>query len=575
MNSSVTPKPSARLFDDVLLITIMAVLAGCGLIYEYLLSHYAGRVIGAVESAIYTMIGIMIVSMGLGAFAARKVKCAFSGFAWLELTIALLGCSAILVISSAIAAVQLLPQIISETFNLPPDAEIRGGLFGVLHDITHYSPYFFGAVLGLFIGMEIPLIARIREFVHKQHLVHNAGTIYGADYIGAGIGAAIWITIMLSLEINLSASITASANLIAGVVFWLRYKEHIRFKYLLLVGHVLCAVLVAAIFSYGGQWAKSFNNLLYLDKVAYHQQTRYAQVVLTERQLPNHNYPMVSLYLNGRLQFAQDDEHIYHKFLVYPAMAASARHDNILIIGGGDGLGLRDVLAWSPKKVTLMDLDSEVVDLFKNPHNYLDDGLADNITRLNNNALNDERVRLIHADAYNGTDQLITDMERFDTIIVDLPDPSHPDLNKLYSRTFYLKLKQLLSNDGVMVVQSTSPFHAKKAFMSIAKTVKSAQFKDVEQYHFNVPSFGQWGWTIATQSGLSPRARLAQQKTLQPFETWLTPQLIQASFEFSQGFYQQMDEIKVNELGSFILYRYHQQAWESQQGNNNSWYQNE
>lgn len=575
LNSTATQKPSARLFDDVLLITIMAVLAGCGLIYEYLLSHYAGRVIGAVESAIYTMIGIMIVSMGVGSFAARKIKCAFSGFAWLELIIAIMGCSAILVISSAIAAVQLLPQIIAQTFNLPPDAEVQGGFFGVLYDITHYSPYFFGAVLGLFIGMEIPLIARIREFVHKQHLVHNAGTIYGADYIGAGIGAAIWITIMLSLEINLSASITASANLIAGVVFWLRYKQHIRFKYLLLFGHIACAFLVAAIFSHGGQWAKSFNNLLYLDKVAHHQQTRYAQVVLTERQLPNHNFPMVSLYLNGRLQFAQDDEHIYHKFLVYPAMAASARHDNVLIIGGGDGLALRDVLAWSPKQVTLMDLDSDVVALFKEPHKHLNKHLADNIKRLNNDSLNDDRVTILHADAYNGTDLLIGETARFDTIIIDLPDPSHPDLNKLYSRTFYLKVKQLLSNDGVMVVQSTSPFHAKKAFMSIAKTIKSATFKDVEQYNFNVPSFGQWGWTIATKSGLSARQRLIQQSNMQPFETWLTPQLIQASFEFSQGFYQQMDEIKVNELGSFTLYRYHQQAWESQQGNNNSWYQNQ
>lgn len=553
----------------------MAVLAGCGLIYEYLLSHYAGRVIGAVESAIYTMIGIMIVSMGVGSFAARKVKCAFTGFAWLELIIAVMGCSAILVISSAIAAVQLLPQIIAQTFNLPPDVEAQGGFISTLHNITHYSPYFFGAVLGLFIGMEIPLIARIREFVHKQHLVHNTGTIYGADYVGAGIGAAIWITLMLSIEINLSASLTASANLLAGMIFWLRYKEHIRFKYLLLMGHFLCAILVIAIFSYGGQWATSFNNLLYLDKVAHHQQTRYAQVVLTERQLPNHNYPTVSLYLNGRLQFAQDDEHIYHKFLVYPAMAASARHDNVLIIGGGDGLALRDVLAWSPKRVTLMDLDDQVVELFKNPHQHLDENLADNILRLNRNALNDPRLRLIHADAFNGIDSLISAQEHFDTIIVDLPDPSHPDLNKLYSRSFYIKIKQLLSNDGVMVVQSTSPFHAKNAFLSVAKTVKAAQWKNVEQYHFNVPSFGQWGWTIATLSGQSARTRLANIDQLKPFETWLTPQLIQASFEFSQGFYQKMDEIEVNELGSFILYRYHQQAWESQQGNNKSWYQNQ
>ena len=67
-------------FDDVLLLGIMALLAGCGLIYEYLLSHYAGRILGALEAAIYTMIGLMIVSMGVGAFAARKIKCLHHSF---------------------------------------------------------------------------------------------------------------------------------------------------------------------------------------------------------------------------------------------------------------------------------------------------------------------------------------------------------------------------------------------------------------------------------------------------------------------------------------------------------------
>ena len=92
-----------RLWDDVLLILTMAVLAGCGLIYEYLLSHYAGRVLGIMESTIYAMIGLMIVAMGLGAFAARKIQCAFNGFVWLELTIAFLGSSSILIIGGLIA----------------------------------------------------------------------------------------------------------------------------------------------------------------------------------------------------------------------------------------------------------------------------------------------------------------------------------------------------------------------------------------------------------------------------------------------------------------------------------------
>lgn len=563
---------SRRLFDDVLLITIMAVLAGCGLIYEYLLSHYAGRVIGAVESAIYTMIGIMIVSMGVGSFAARHIKCAFNGFAWLELTIAFIGSTAILVISGAIAAVQLLPSIISQTYNIPPDSMSHGGIFKTLHWLTHYSPYGVGALLGLFIGMEIPLIARIREQLHQAHLLHNTGTIYGADYIGAGIGAAIWIGFMLSIDINLSASLTASVNLIAGLAFWLRYKSYLNKKYLLLFGHVVVSVVVAMIFQYGSSWSTTFNNTLYLDKVVHQQQTRFAQVVLTERQLPQQDIPSLSLYLNGRLQFSANDEKIYHKFLVYPAMASSLARDNVLIIGGGDGLALREVLHWSPKQVTLIDLDKQLVDLFRHPQDFLPHGVAKNIAALNQGALSDPRVSIVHDDAYNALDSFIANNTRYDTVIIDLPDPSHPDLNKLYSKTFYQKVKQLLSKDGVVAVQSTSPFHAKNAFVSIHNTLSAAGWKNVQQYHYNVPSFGQWGWTIASQQGQMPRQRLANH-SIMPFEHWLTQGLIQASFEFPQDFYQHAAQIKVNELGSFVLYRYHQQAWESQQGTSQSWYQ--
>lgn len=566
-------KKRRYLLDDIILITIMAVLAGCGLIYEYLLSHYAGRVIGAVESAIYTMIGIMIVSMGVGSFLARKVRCAFSGFAWLELFIALIGCSAILVISGLIAFVQLMPQIVAQSFNIPPDLLPQGGLIQLLYDLTHYSPYIIGAILGLFIGMEIPLIARVREHIHAQHLIHNTGTIYGADYIGAGVGAAVWISIMLSLEINLSASITASVNLIAGFVFWLRYRQHIKYRNLLFAGHVLTSVLVVIIFSYGGQWSKELNNLLYLDKVVYQQQTRFAQVVLTERNVSYQSTPSYNLYLNGRLQFSANDEHIYHKFLVYPALASSARHNNVLIIGGGDGLALREVLQWQPQHVTLVDLDPGVIALFKTPEKLVSGNIARSLLDLNNNALNDPRVDIVFNDAFNGVDDLIKQRKNYDAIIVDLPDPSHPDLNKLYSQVFYQKLHQLLSADGAMVVQSTSPFHAKAAFISIGNTVKAAGWANVEQYHHNVPSFGQWGWTIATPAGAPARQRLAMTQ-LAPFETWLTPGLIQASFEFSNKFYQNKEQIRVNRLGSFTLYRYHQQAWESQQGLNYSWYQN-
>lgn len=551
----------SRLLDDTLLILTMAILAGCGLIYEYLLSHYAGRVLGVMESTIYAMIGIMIVSMGLGAFAARNVTCAFNGFVWLEVIIALLGSASILIIGALIAFTQILPQVIVDTFSIPQDALPRGGMLKQLSFIAFNSPYFFGLLLGFFIGMEIPLIARIREDIHQKHLQHNLGTIYGADYIGAGIGAAIWVLFLLSIDISKASALTAALNLVAGSVFIARYWRRLKRLKILISLHLLLALMIVAIYSYGNQWLNQMSNLLYLDKVVYTDKTRFQQVTFTERKMGQSQESVINFYLNGRLQFSSIDEHIYHSYLTYPALAGSARQDNVLIIGGGDGLALRDILTWQPKHVTLIDLDDELLDIFKQPELHLSESLAKKIHLLNNESLTDERVEIIKADAFIAIDELIQDQRNYDVIIVDLPDPSHPDLNKLYSVNFYARLNQLLAGDGLMAIQSTSPYHAKNSFIAIGSTVEAANFNHVQQYHDNVPTFGEWGWTIASKRGKSPRSRLNELENWQVPHHWLSLSMADSAFEFPNNFFEEKESIGINYLGSHKLYQMHQKAW--------------
>jgi len=561
---------NSHLIDDTLLILTMAVLAGCGLIYEYLLSHYAGRVLGVMESTIYTMIGLMIVSMGLGAFAARKVQCAFNGFVYLELIIALLGASAILFIGALIAITQTLPHVIADMFALPPDMLPQGGIFNQLSFLAINSPYFFGLMLGFFIGMEIPLIARIREQIHGQHLANNLGTIYGADYIGAGLGAAIWVLFLLSIDISKAAALTASLNLIAGSFFILRYWHRLNWRKTFVSLHILLALIIFLMFNYGNQWLNQMNNLLYLDKVVHSQKTHYQQLTFTERNMGlsygSAQKSIINFYLNGRLQFSSLDEHIYHDYLVAPVLAGSARHDNILIIGGGDGLALRDVLKYTPKQVTLIDLDNELINIFQKPEQHLNESLARKISDLNEDSLQDERVNILRSDAFLTINDLLKSGQMFDAIIVDLPDPSHPDLNKLYSVNFYARLKQLLSGDGLIAIQSTSPYHAKDSFISIGKTLAAADFIHVQQYHDNVPSFGEWGWTIAAKVGASPLARLSKLEQLPIQHTWLNLDMLKAAFIFPNDFYHNKKNIAINTLGSHTLYQLHQKAWQNQQG---------
>ncbi len=546
----------------------MGVLAACGLIYEYLLSHYAGRILGSVESVIFGMIGVMIVSMGVGSFLAKYYRDAFTAFAWLEVSIALFGAASVLIIAAIVALLSVFPQTLTEVFNLPPDLVPQGHLLSAAKKTVQALPFIIGALLGMLIGMEIPLIARVREQLHGQRLAHNTGMIYGVDYIGAGIGAALWVWLMLQLNITTAAALTASANLLAGLFFLARYHRFIRAKIALLLAHLAVGFFVVLLLLVGEDLMSNMSSLLYHDRVVHSQTTRYQHLTITERLIKARPEPIYNFYINGRLQFSSSDEYIYHSMLVYPAMAAAARTDNILVIGGGDGLALRNILRWQPRQVTLIDLDQELLDFFTpDPNGDQAEPYRHALIKLNQHAFADPRVTLITGDAFIEIDPLLAKENHYDVIIVDLPDPSHPDLNKLYSDQFYHRLKLLLNADGVLVVQSTSPFHARKAFLSIGKTIKQAGFKHLEQYHQNVPSFGEWGWSIATIAGSSASQRLANLSASLPVaDPWVTHAQLLAAFEFPNHFFDQLENIDINPLGSHVLYRYHHQAWNQQQG---------
>lgn len=553
-------------FDDVVIMLVTGVLAGCGLVYEYLLAHTAGRMLGAVEAVIFSMIGVMIVSMGVGSFLARAVARPFAGFAWLEATLAGFGGASVLILGGIAALAAVLPRTLAETYGMPPDLVPRGGLFAALSAAADAAPYVLGAAVGVLVGMEIPLLARVRQEFHRHRLEHNTGTIYGADYIGAGIGAALWVAFMLAMEPARAAALTAAANLAMGVLFVTLYRRRIgRFGLVLALHAAIGALLLVAGFR-GGDWAEAMEQLLFRDRIVYSADTGHQRLTITERFNDPDGPAVYTFFINGRTQFASDDEHIYHAMLTYPALAASARRERVLVVGGGDGLGVRDILRWRPREVVALDLDSELVRLFSRP--ILRGGRAINapLLELNEFAFRDPRVRTVFGDAFLTVDGLLREGRRFDAIVVDLPDPSHPDLGRLYSVRFYAKLRHLLAGDGAVAIQSTSPYHARETFLSIGKTVSAAGFENVEQYRQNVPSFGEWGWTIATRHGAPASERLAALETLPVDDGWTTREVLLGAFAFPKGVFDGLDEIEVNRLGNAAAYRYYQRSWEREQG---------
>ena len=550
---------------DAFLILAIGLVAACGLVYEYLMAHYTGRILGSVEPTIYAMIGLMIVAMGLGAFAAKWVGNAYRGFAWLELLVAMLGATSVLVLSAAVALAYSLPEWLRWVYGVETSIPLDGGISAILISASRVLPFVLGFAIGFLVGMEIPLIARVRQLVHARHLEHNLGTMYGADYVGAGVGAAIWVLVCLQLPIIYAAVGTAAINTLVGMAFLIVYRRELRPAVALWLGHVTMVAIVVVIAALGNHWMHRLGDTLFKDRVVHQLQSPYQNAVITKRHIAPDLPDVLSLFINGRLQFASNDEAIYHAFPTTPAMLASNRTDHVLVLGGGDGLAVRDLLRWEPKEVVLVDIDEQIIDLFSGNDASAPAPLSRKLVQLNRHAFADPRVQVVVGDAFVEVEKLVAKGRTFDVVIGDLPDPSHPDLNRLYSDYLFARIAQALDGDGVFALQSTSPFHAKEAFLSIGKTMAAAGFL-VEQYRANVPSFGEWGWSIGVLAGATASERIARHPEAEVPDGWLTVDHVLAAFSFPAGYHDDTDGIAVNRLGSHVVFQYHQRAWHRNRG---------
>ncbi len=223
---------------------------------------------------------------------------------------------------------------------------------------------------------------------------------------------------------------------------------------------------------------------MYGDEIVHAVTTPYQRLVITRWK------DDLRLYINGNLQFSSRDEHRYHEALVHPMMESLPWARNILVLGGGDGLALRELLRYpNVQKVTLVDLDPRVTDLFRS---------SEPLAALNKRSLGDPRVTIVNEDAALWLERATDAM--FDAVVVDFPDPANFSLGKLYSVPFYRGLLRHVATHGMIVVQSTSPYFAPRAFWSIDATLKEAGFR-TWPYHAYVPSFGEWGFVLASQDG--------------------------------------------------------------------------
>lgn len=194
-----------------------------------------------------------------------------------------------------------------------------------------------------------------------------------------------------------------------------------------------------------------------------------------------------ALILDGLIQSSQADEFVYHESLVHPALLTHPNPKKVLIIGGGEGAALREVLKHpTVTNAVMVDIDGELVELSKR---YLEE--------MHNGSFNDPRSKVVIMDGFKYVEE--TD-EVFDVAILDLTDPHGPEIAKaLYSEDFYLKLMKRLNRDGILTSQVGNSFFFPNTYRNTLRNIKSV-FRVVQEYSIWIPSFGYaCNFVIASQ----------------------------------------------------------------------------
>ncbi|MEA3208320.1 MAG: spermidine synthase [Chthoniobacter sp.] len=490
-----------------LLLASVFTIATCGLIYELLASTLASYLLGDSVTQFSTVIGVYLFAMGIGSWLSKYVVRNLIGvFIQTEFLIALIGGSSAALLFALFGYVS--------SFRIPLYATIL--------------------LIGTLVGLEIPLLLRIlKDRLEFRDLVSKVFTF---DYIGALL-ASLLFPLLLVPHLGLVRSgflfgmLNAAVGLAALAALWTQVP---RADWLRNAG-VAVLLLLSAGFIGSERLTTWSERSAYVDHVIFAKSTPYQRIVLTR------DGNDLRLHLNGNLQFSSRDEYRYHEALVHPALARLPDARRVLVLGGGDGLAVREVLRYPQiEQITLVDLDPAMTRLFST---------QELLTRLNESALLAPRVRVLNADAFTW---LRDNHERFDCIIADFPDPSNFSIGKLYTTAFFERARAALTEHGALVVQCTSPYVARKSFWCIDQTLHAVGFR-TEPYHCYVPSFGEWGFILAAREPLPVAPRLPEGLR------FLEPANFESLFLFPPDMARV--ETEVNRLNNQALVRYFEAEW--------------
>ena len=483
----------------ILLLSVF-VISTCGLVYELISGTLASYLLGDSVTQFSTIIGVYLSSMGIGSYLSGFInKNLVRVFVQVELLVGLVGGTS--------AAILFLSFEHVESFRL---------LLYLLISVT-----------GILVGLEIPLLIDFKDLVSR---------IFTVDYIGGLIGSILFPLVLVPhLGLVRSGFFFGILNVVVALwTLMLFGREVVWARLLRNSGFILLGLLIFG-FIFSDRIMSFAEASTYPDKIVYAQSSSYQRIIMTKKAKD------LRLFLNNNLQFSSRDEYRYHEALVHFGMQAIPFHKNILVLGGGDGMAVREALKYPDvEAVTLVDLDPAMTRIFMT---------HPDLVKLNERSLLNPKVHVVNADAFTWARE---NHQTYDFVIVDFPDPSNYSLGKLFSTAFYRELMKKIAPDGAAVIQSTSPYVARKSYWCIEATLRSVGFETLP-YHAYIPAFGEWGFVLASHHSLSVPAKFI------PGLKFMSPEIAQSMVYFPHD----MDRVPtaINRLNNQVLVQYFDEEW--------------
>lgn len=487
----------------------------CSIIYELLISTTSSYFLGDSVKQFSLTIGIYMAAMGVGSYLTKFIPDnLLDWFVKVEVLLGLIGGASV--------------PILYFTFDRLSTGEYQFIMFGLTF------------LIGLLTGFEIPLLIRILKTFYP--LRSNLAYVLSLDYIGALIATLLFPFLLVPfVGTFLTSIIFGIVNIALGLFIYRFFTKQldVQQKPWIQFAAVGCILFFGILARYSTQLLNHWEDSFYTSQIVYTKQSPYQKLVLTK------NKSDVRLYINRIIQFSSIDEYRYHESLALVPLEAAPFKKSILILGGGEGLLAREVLKHPEvEQITIVDLDPEVFSLGKeNPH----------VRAVNQEALHHPKVTLVADDAMVF---LKNASQKYDVILADLPDPANESVARLYSTAFFKLVRDRLSAYGIFATQSTGPFHTRRAYWCIYESLLASGFGEVHPYHTYVPSFGDWGFLLASSHSIKP----------QHFQTdlpcrFLDSTVVEKMFYFEQDI-ANPGNLSINRLDQPALLTYFLEDWE-------------